>query len=73
METLGSIRHRNIVKLLCSCSSIDSNFLVYEYMPNGSLGDLLHSGKGGKLLDWSMRHRIAIGAAQVQPHENLPK
>jgi hypothetical protein len=34
-------------------------------MPNGSLGDLLHTTKGAKLLDWSMRYKIAVGAAQV--------
>ncbi|KAH8963263.1 hypothetical protein BDL97_05G144800 [Sphagnum fallax] len=64
VETLGKIRHRNIVKLLCCCSRLDSNLLVYEYMPNGSLGDLLHTTKGAKLLDWSMRYKIAVGAAQ---------
>ncbi len=64
VETLGKIRHRNIVKLLCCCSNEESNLLVYEYMPNGSLGDILHSTKGGTL-DWAMRYKIALGAAQV--------
>jgi len=52
------------VKLLCCCSNNESNLLVYEYMPNGSLGDILHSTKGGAL-DWAMRYKIALGAAQV--------
>ncbi|KAM1287558.1 hypothetical protein ACFX2J_001470 [Malus domestica] len=47
-EALKSIRHRNLVKLLTACSSIDSqgnNFkaLVYEFMVNGSLDDWLHN------------------------------
>jgi serine/threonine protein kinase len=63
VETLGNIRHRNIVKLLCCCSKGYSNLLVYEFMPNGSLGDILHSTKGGTL-DWGMRLRIALGTAQ---------
>ncbi|KAK9089118.1 hypothetical protein Scep_028200 [Stephania cephalantha] len=63
VETLGKIRHKNIVKLWCCCTTRDSKLLVYEYMPNGSLGDLLHSSKGG-LLDWPMRHKIAIDAAE---------
>ncbi|KAI8009236.1 Receptor-like protein kinase HSL1 [Camellia lanceoleosa] len=33
-----------------------------QYMPNGSLGDLLHSSKGGSL-DWPTRFRIALDAA----------
>ncbi|XP_073139624.1 receptor-like protein kinase HSL1 [Henckelia pumila] len=63
VETLGKIRHKNIVKLWCCCTTKDCKLLVYEYMPNGSLGDLLHSSKGG-LLDWPMRFKIAIDVAE---------
>ncbi|XP_027931865.1 receptor-like protein kinase HSL1 [Vigna unguiculata] len=63
VETLGKIRHKNIVKLWCCCTTRDSKLLVYEYMPNGSLGDLLHSNKGG-LLDWPTRYKIAVDAAE---------
>lgn len=63
VETLGKIRHKNIVKLWCCCTTRDSKLLVYEYMPNGSLGDLLHSNKSG-LLDWPIRYKIAMDAAE---------
>ncbi|KAI4296812.1 hypothetical protein L6164_036735 [Bauhinia variegata] len=63
VETLGKIRHKNIVKLWCYCTTRDCKLLVYEYMANGSLGDLLHSSKGG-LLDWPIRHKIALDAAE---------
>ncbi|CAN6450007.1 unnamed protein product [Victoria cruziana] len=63
VETLGSIRHRNIVKLYCCFSNADCNLLVYEYMPNGNLWDALHQA-GRTLLDWPARHRIAVGVAQ---------
>ncbi|KAJ0963320.1 hypothetical protein J5N97_028442 [Dioscorea zingiberensis] len=62
VETLGSIRHKNIVKLYCCFSSLDSNLLVYEYMPNGNLWDALHNE--WSFLDWPARHRIALGIAQ---------
>lgn len=62
VETLGSIRHKNIVKLYCCYSSNDNNLLVYEYMPNGNLWDALHNG--WCFLDWPTRHRIALGIAQ---------
>ncbi|XVF83239.1 hypothetical protein PTKIN_Ptkin16aG0118900 [Pterospermum kingtungense] len=44
---LSKIRHRNLVKLITSCSSIDyqgNDFkaLVMEFMPNGSLESWLH-------------------------------
>lgn len=62
VETLGNIRHKNIVKLYCYFSSLDSSLLVYEYMPNGNLWDSLHRGK--VVLDWPIRHQIALGVAQ---------
>lgn len=62
VETLGSIRHKNIVKLYSYFSRLDCSLLVYEYMPNGNLWDALHNGK--ILLDWPTRHQIALGVAQ---------
>ncbi|XP_065629649.1 receptor kinase-like protein Xa21 isoform X1 [Quercus suber] len=46
-EALKNIRHRNLVKVISSCSSVDfrgNDFkaLVYEFMPNGSLENWLH-------------------------------
>ncbi|GLT86249.1 hypothetical protein SLE2022_044010 [Rubroshorea leprosula] len=47
-EALRNIRHRNLVKIVTSCSSIDfkgNDFkaLIYELMTNGSLENWLHS------------------------------
>ncbi|CAH1448505.1 unnamed protein product [Lactuca virosa] len=63
VETLGKIRHKNIVRLWCCCSTRNCKLLVYEYMVNGSLGDLLHSSKSG-LLDWPVRYKIAVDAGE---------
>lgn len=63
IRTLGSIRHRNIVRLLAFCSNKETNLLVYEYMKNGSLGEALHGKKGG-LLGWQLRYKIAMEAAK---------
>ncbi|KAL9225675.1 hypothetical protein vseg_001569 [Gypsophila vaccaria] len=73
VQTLGSIRHKNIVKLFCCLTSYDCSLLVYEYMPNGNLWDALHKGK--TLLDWPTRHQIALGVAQglaYLHHDLLP-
>ncbi|KAF7847802.1 hypothetical protein BT93_L2562 [Corymbia citriodora subsp. variegata] len=48
-RTLGAIRHRNLVKILNVCSSMDyhgNDFkaLLYEYMANGSLENWIHQG-----------------------------
>ncbi|KAF9622974.1 hypothetical protein IFM89_035689 [Coptis chinensis] len=65
VATLSSIRHVNVVKLYCSVTSEDSNLLVYEYLPNGSLWDRLHTCDGeNEKLDWETRYEIALGAAK---------
>lgn len=74
VETLGNIRHKNIVKLYCYFSSLDCSLLVYEYMPNGNLWDALHN-KNSVHLDWPTRHKIALGTAQglaYLHHDLLP-
>lgn len=63
LETIGSIRHRNIVSLHGYCLSPSGNLLFYDYMENGSLWDLLHGPSKKVTLDWESRLKIAIGAA----------
>ncbi|KAL3726303.1 hypothetical protein ACJRO7_031227 [Eucalyptus globulus] len=63
IQTLGRIRHRHIVRLLGFCSNHETNLLVYEYMPNGSLGEVLHGKKGGHL-HWDTRYQIAVESAK---------
>ncbi|CAK9135141.1 unnamed protein product [Ilex paraguariensis] len=71
VDVLGNVRHRNIVRLLGCCSNSGCTMLLYEYMPNGSLDDLLHgknnhNKKGDNLVvgDWLTRYKIALGVAQ---------
>ncbi|KAG6662163.1 receptor-like protein kinase 5 [Carya illinoinensis] len=73
VKILSSIRHSNIVKLLCCISSDNSKLLVYDYLKNGSLDQWLHkksktstiSGSVHHIyLDWPKRLHIAVGAAQ---------
>ncbi|CAL4924218.1 unnamed protein product [Urochloa decumbens] len=62
METLGKIKHRNLVPLLGYCKIGEERLLVYEYMSNGSLEDALH-GRALRL-PWERRRRVARGAAK---------
>lgn len=65
VEVLGTVRHRNIVRLLGCCSNNEDTLLLYEYMPNGSLADLLHGNKEANMLaDWMTRYKISVGVAQ---------
>ncbi|XP_070664463.1 probable LRR receptor-like serine/threonine-protein kinase At3g47570 [Malus domestica] len=75
-EALRNIRHRNLVKIITVCSSVDfhgNDFkaLVYEFMDNGSLEEWLHPPTGTeelrdhvpKNLSLFQRLEIAIGVA----------
>ncbi|CAN6692695.1 unnamed protein product [Malus baccata var. baccata] len=75
-EALRNIRHRNLVKIITVCSSVDfhgNDFkaLVYEFMDNGSLEEWLHPPTGTKELrdhvpknlSLLQRLEIAIGVA----------
>ncbi|XP_039052126.1 leucine-rich repeat receptor-like protein kinase TDR [Hibiscus syriacus] len=66
VDVLGNVRHRNIVRLLGCCSNRECTMLLYEYMPNGNLDDLLHGKNKGENLvaDWVTRYKIALGVAQ---------
>jgi Leucine-rich repeat (LRR) protein len=67
METIGKIKHRNLVPLLGYCKVGDERLLVYEYMKHGSLDVVLHDDKakgGSAKLDWAARKKIATGSAR---------
>ncbi|KAL6911574.1 hypothetical protein ACP4OV_000379 [Aristida adscensionis] len=64
LETVGSIKHRNLVSLQGYSLSPAGNLLFYDYMENGSLWDVLHGSSKKEKLNWESRLQIALGAAQ---------
>ncbi|XP_042755727.1 receptor kinase-like protein Xa21 [Lactuca sativa] len=69
-EAWRNIRHRNLLKIITSCSSLDfqgNDFkaLVYEFMPNGSLHDWLHSSANTSRLNLFQRIKILIDVASA--------
>ncbi|XP_050241055.1 G-type lectin S-receptor-like serine/threonine-protein kinase LECRK1 [Quercus robur] len=62
MTVIGRTHHRNIVQLLGFCIEGSRKLLVYEYMCNGSLEDLLF--KATKRPLWKERVRIALEVAR---------
>ncbi|GMJ02258.1 RGF1 INSENSITIVE 2 [Hibiscus trionum] len=62
VQTLGSIRHKNIVRLLGCCDNGKTRLLLFDYISNGSLAGLLH--EKNMFLDWDARYKIILGAAQ---------
>lgn len=66
-ESLGKVKHRNLTVLRgYYAGPPDLRLLVYDYMPNGNLATLLQeaSHQDGHVLNWPMRHLIALGIAR---------
>ncbi|KAG2623323.1 hypothetical protein PVAP13_3KG053300 [Panicum virgatum] len=66
IEILSCVEHRNAVSLVGLCIDGGKLMLVYDYMPRGSLEEMLHAEKKGKgALGWPERFKVAVGAARA--------
>lgn len=71
IEVLTGVRHRNLVALIGFCVDGNERLLVYEYMPQGTLGQHLFrqrdddcDGKKKSPLTWATRLSIALDVAR---------
>lgn len=71
IEILTKLQHKNLVKLYgCTSKRSRELLLVYEYVPNGTVGDHLHgklsnSNSNSNMFPWSIRLNIAIETAEA--------
>ncbi|XP_062101751.1 brassinosteroid LRR receptor kinase BRL1 [Humulus lupulus] len=70
METLGNLRHRNLVKILGYCISGQDRILIYEFIERGNLDIWLHDSSSSSTestlslpLSWATRKKIVKGVA----------
>lgn len=70
IETIGKLRHRNLVQLLGWCRKRNDLILVYDFMENGSLDKYIFE-QPRAILRWEERFRIIKGVASglVYLHE----
>ncbi|KAF4351019.1 hypothetical protein CsatB_007293 [Cannabis sativa] len=66
MESVGGLRHPNLVPLRAYFQAKEERLLVYDYQPNGSLFSLIHGSKStrAKPLHWTSCLKIAEDVAQ---------
>jgi hypothetical protein len=69
METLGQLRHRNLVKILGYCIAGPDRILIYEFIERGNLDIWLHDSSSSTEqtltlpLSWATRKKIVKGVA----------
>ncbi|KAJ4771577.1 Leucine-rich repeat protein kinase family protein [Rhynchospora pubera] len=66
LEQMGGWRHPNVAGLQAYYSSADELLLVFDFVHNGSLYDILHRNRGpGRIpISWSTRLKLAVDAAR---------
>ncbi|KAL0435507.1 UNVERIFIED_CONTAM: putative kinase-like protein TMKL1 [Sesamum radiatum] len=70
IKQLGRIRHENLIPLRAFYQGKrGEKLLIYDYLPNKTLFELLHESREGKpVLNWARRHKIALGIARGLAH-----
>ncbi|KDP31073.1 hypothetical protein JCGZ_11449 [Jatropha curcas] len=64
VNLISGIQHKNLVRLLgCSIEGPES-LLVYEYVPNRSLDQILFAKDTVNILSWPQRYNIILGTAE---------
>ncbi|CAK9236404.1 unnamed protein product [Sphagnum troendelagicum] len=62
---ISGVKHRNLVKLKGCCLRDNKRLLVYEYLENGDLANLLFGGQNNReVLFWPTRFNICLGIAR---------
>ncbi|EOY07816.1 LRR receptor-like serine/threonine-protein kinase isoform 2 [Theobroma cacao] len=63
--TLSNLKHENLVTLKGCCVDGANRFLVYNYMENNSLAQILLGGEQNRIkLGWEPRRAISLGVAR---------
>ncbi|KAI5062425.1 hypothetical protein GOP47_0022964 [Adiantum capillus-veneris] len=73
LTIISDLRHRNLVRLQGWGEGKGWLFLVYDYMPNGSLDSLLYDDRKCEALNWARRFNICLGlgSALLYLHEEV--
>ncbi|XP_052182409.1 protein STRUBBELIG-RECEPTOR FAMILY 8-like [Diospyros lotus] len=66
VSNMSRLRHPNVISLVGYCAEHGQRLLVYDYIGNGSVHDMLHfADERSKMLTWNARVRVALGTARA--------
>ncbi|KAJ4912869.1 Protein STRUBBELIG-RECEPTOR FAMILY 8 [Raphanus sativus] len=66
VSNMSRLSHPNIVPLAGYCTEHGQRLLVYEYVGNGNLDDMLHLNDDRSMaLTWNARVKVALGTAKA--------
>lgn len=65
VSKIGSISHKNLVKLVGYCCELHHRYLIYEYAKNGSVKKHIEDPKLCKRLTWGKRVDICLNVARA--------
>ncbi|OIW16740.1 hypothetical protein TanjilG_14510 [Lupinus angustifolius] len=64
IQTLGRLRHQNLVTLIGYHASEMEMFLIYNYLPGGNLEKFIQD-RSSRAVDWTILHKIALDIARA--------
>ncbi|CAK7351231.1 unnamed protein product [Dovyalis caffra] len=64
VQTIGSLHHFNLVRLIGFCAEKSHRLLVFEYLSNGSLDKWIFKKSQESSLDWQTRKKIILHIAK---------
>ncbi|CAO2207078.1 unnamed protein product [Urochloa humidicola] len=65
MLILSQVNHRNVVRLYGCCLEVEVPMLVYQFIPNGTLYQLIHGRPHGSRISFKTRLKIAHETAEA--------
>ncbi|XVE59101.1 hypothetical protein DITRI_Ditri05aG0018300 [Diplodiscus trichospermus] len=70
VKQIAQVSHKNLVELLVIVKIATSSYLVYDYIPNGNVGNHLYDSEGSQTGKLNIRQRLlnALGAAKGPEH-----